>query len=87
MSILGTIALTFLLVLILIVAIWIFRKRENLAKFYEEVRGEMLKTVWPSREEVISNTVLVLFCVIVSTVLLWGTDWILGTLVSIIYGT
>jgi preprotein translocase subunit SecE len=49
-------------------------------------RMEIRKVVWPTRQETVQTTVIVVGFVIVVALLLWGLDSLLGWLVSLIIG-
>ena len=49
-------------------------------QFFHEVRSEMSKVVWPSRQDVISTTVVVLITVAFFGLFFLGTDSFFGTL-------
>jgi preprotein translocase subunit SecE len=53
------------------------RGRVSPPQFLREVRGELRKVAWPSRQEVVSYTVTVLVVTAVLTLLVWGMDWVL----------
>lgn len=55
----------------------------NLAK---EARNEIRKVVWPTRQESVQTTLIVVVVVLIMGLLLWGLDTLLGWLVSIIVG-
>lgn len=46
-----------------------------------EIRGEMKKVVWPSKKQVINNTLVVMAAVAISAVFIGGLDSILGLVV------
>ena len=50
------------------------RKRTSPRQFLKEVRLELKKVDWPTREELISYTVVVLVTVIVMTTFVFGLD-------------
>jgi preprotein translocase subunit SecE len=57
--------------------------------FWELVKGsrtEIRKVVWPSRQETVQTTLIVLAFVVVVALLLWGLDSLLGWLVSMVIG-
>lgn len=57
--------------------------------FWDLVKGsrtEIRKVVWPTRQETVQTTVIVVGFVIVVALLLWGLDSLLGWLVSLIIG-
>lgn len=57
--------------------------------FWELVKGsrtEIRKVVWPSRQETVQTTLIVLAFVVVVALMLWGLDSLLGWLVSMVIG-
>lgn len=48
--------------------------RKNLVRFFKEVRSELKKVIWPSREQLINNTVTVLLSCIVIGGIIWIAD-------------
>ena len=51
-----------------------------------EVRGELRKVAWPSRQEVINSTIVVLITVVVMTALIFGFDYASAKAVLFLYG-
>lgn len=51
-----------------------------------ESRTEIRKVVWPTRQETIQTTMIVVGFVLLVALLLWGLDSLLGWLVSLIIG-
>ncbi len=50
-------------------------KQENrLVKYFREARAEMRKVTWPTREEAINLTSIVLIVTVLMSLLLWGLD-------------
>ena len=49
---------------------WVTTLREG----YKDVLAEMKKVTWPSRNEVVSTTVVVIVATVVFAVYLWGCD-------------
>ena len=47
-------------------------------QFVREVRGELRKVAWPSRNEVANYSVVVLVSVVVLTAMIAGLDYVLG---------
>jgi preprotein translocase subunit SecE len=58
---------------------------QKISRYLQEVRVELRKTTWPSREDLISSTKVVLGSVIVVGVYLWLMDMILGQLTAGIF--
>jgi preprotein translocase subunit SecE len=50
------------------------RQRTSPPQFLREVRAELRKVNWPSREQIASYTVVVLVITAVLTVFVWGAD-------------
>jgi preprotein translocase subunit SecE len=55
--------------------------RTRPAEFVREVRGELRKVAWPTRQETIRYTIIVLVTVIVLTALIAGLDWMFSEFV------
>jgi preprotein translocase subunit SecE len=49
-------------------------------------RTEIRKVVWPTRQETVQTTLIVLAFVVVVALFLWGLDALLGWLVSLVIG-
>ena len=59
------------------------------ATFWDLVKGsrtEIRKVVWPTRNETVQTTVIVVGFVILVALILWGLDSLLGWLVSLVIG-
>lgn len=59
------------------------------AAFWDLTKGsrmEIRKVVWPTRQETVQTTVIVVGFVIVVALILWGLDSLLGWLVSLVIG-
>ncbi len=55
-------------------------ERTNPAEFVREVRAELRKVAWPTREEVIRYSTIVLVALIVFTAFVFGVDFVFGEL-------
>ena len=62
------------------------RERTSPRHFLSEVRGELRKVAWPSRQEVINSTIVVLIMVTVMTALIFGFDYASAKAVLFLYG-
>jgi preprotein translocase subunit SecE len=51
-----------------------------------EARAEIRRVVWPSRQETVQTTLIVVAVVFIMGLILWGLDSLLGWLISIIVG-
>ena len=54
------------------------RPRHRAVQFAREVRGELRKVAWPSRDEVANYSVVVLVGIVVLTAMIAGLDYVLG---------
>ena len=50
------------------------RQRTPLPEFLREVRAELRRVNWPSRQQIVSYTVVVLVLSLVLTTFVWGVD-------------
>lgn len=50
--------------------------RATAAEFVKEVRAELRKVAWPSREETINYTTVVLITLVLITALIFCLDWV-----------
>ena len=62
------------------------RERVSPMHFFSEVRGEMRKVAWPTRQEVINSTIVVLIAIIVMATLIFGFDYASAKAVLFLYG-
>ena len=53
-------------------------ERTGPVQFVREVRGELRKVAWPSRDEVLNYSVVVLFGIVVLTAMIAFLDYFLG---------
>lgn len=56
----------------------------NIIAFLNEVKEELIKVAWPSREQTIRYTVLVIFVAVAVGIFLGGLDYILTVLTAYI---
>ena len=50
----------------------------KIIKFFKEVKSEMKKVVWPSKKQVIKNTLIVIAAVIIIGIVIWILDFVFG---------
>ncbi len=58
----------------------------NIASYLEEVGKEMRKVSWPSRQELISNTLITILATIVISLFIFVTDRVISVVLEVIYG-
>ncbi|HEV3227428.1 MAG TPA: preprotein translocase subunit SecE [Acidimicrobiales bacterium] len=56
-------------------------QRTKPAEFVKEVRSELRKVAWPTREETINYSIIVFFAVVVLMTLIGGLDYAFGEFV------
>ena len=56
-----------------------------LGRYIEEVGKEMRKVTWPSKKELISNTVVTIIASIMISLFIFATDRIISTVLEVIY--
>ncbi len=62
------------------------RQRTSIRQFLKEVRQELRKVNWPSRQELIAYTIVVLVSVTVLTAFVFGLDYVFSKVVLKIFG-
>ncbi|NQZ87110.1 MAG: preprotein translocase subunit SecE [Colwellia sp.] len=62
-------------------------KGHNAIAFAKESRTEIRKVVWPTRQEAIQTTGIVLFATFIMSLVMWGLDstlfWVVGFITSV----
>ena len=61
------------------------RERTGPVAYIREVRQEMRKVAWPTREEVINSSLVVLVSVIVLATIIFGYDYVSSKFVLFLY--
>ncbi len=56
---------------------------ERIVNYLKGVRAEVARVTWPTRDEIISLTALILLLVVIVTIYIWGVDGIIGTLLRL----
>ncbi len=59
---------------------------KRFGKFLKAVRSELKKVIWPNREELINNTVIVIISVVLMVFGLWILDSIFGFILGLMIG-
>ena len=50
--------------------------KERLLQWFRDLKSELKKVVWPTKEQTIKNTTVALAVTFASAIVLWGFDWI-----------
>jgi preprotein translocase subunit SecE len=59
---------------------------QRTGRFFKEIRMEMKKVIWPSRKQLINNTLMVFAACLMVGVVVWIADFGLGKLFLAIFG-
>ena len=62
------------------------RAWHRIQEFLRETVGELRKVSWPTRQEAINLTRIVIIVIAIMSVILGGLDWIYGRLFGLILG-
>ena len=54
---------------------------KRVAKWFREMKSELKKVVWPTRQQLFNNTLVSVVVMIVSAIVLWGFDMLASGLV------
>ncbi|MEZ5167613.1 MAG: preprotein translocase subunit SecE [Acidimicrobiales bacterium] len=57
------------------------QERTKPMQFLREVRGELRKVAWPTREETINYSIVVLATIVVLGAMIYGLDWLFSTFI------
>ncbi len=57
----------------------------KIQSYLEEVGKEMRKVSWPTRPELISNTVVTIIATVVISLMIAATDRVISTVLEVIY--
>lgn len=60
---------------------------QRIGRSWKDMTGEMKKIVWPTKNQVIHNTIVVIVAVILSSVLISVIDYAFGLLVRLFFGS
>ena len=58
------------------------KARKNLVRFFKDIRTELKKVIWPTRDQLINNTITVLLTCLVVGAVIWIADGVLTKVVE-----
>ena len=58
---------------------------ERMVNYLKGVRQEVARVSWPTRNEVISLTALILLLTVVLTLYIWGIDGVIGLILRYVF--
>lgn len=47
---------------------------QRMGQWFRDLKSELKKVVWPTRSQVINNTIVALVVIVISSVVIWGFD-------------
>ncbi len=60
------------------------KKTRKLGNYFKEVKIELKKVSWPSKNEIISSTVIVLFLTVIFSAFIGGFDYLFTIILKLI---
>ncbi|MCX6094503.1 MAG: preprotein translocase subunit SecE [Candidatus Bipolaricaulota bacterium] len=58
---------------------------ERMVNYLKGVRQEVARVSWPTRNEVVSLTALILLLTVVLTLYIWGVDGVIGLILRYVF--
>ncbi|MEN6368847.1 MAG: preprotein translocase subunit SecE [Thermotogota bacterium] len=58
---------------------------ERMVNYLKGVRQEVARVSWPTRNEIISLTALILLLTVVLTLYIWGVDGVIGLILRYVF--
>lgn len=62
------------------------QKENRIAQYFRETRAELRKVVWPTREEAINLTAIVVVTIVVMSIFFGAVDYALTQLIAFLLG-
>lgn len=59
---------------------------QRAGRFFREVRMEMKKVIWPTKQQLVNNTLTVFMACLIIGVVIWVADIGLGELFKLVFG-
>ncbi|HHW47503.1 MAG TPA: preprotein translocase subunit SecE [Clostridiaceae bacterium] len=56
--------------------------RKRFVRFAKDIKNELKKVIWPTRKQLVNNTITVLFVCLVIGIIIWVLDFGLAKLVE-----
>lgn len=57
----------------------------RIGKQFRDIKSEMKKIVWPTRSQIINNTIVVIVVSLIAAVFIFGVDTVFGLVLQLIY--
>lgn len=59
---------------------------QRAGKFFKDIRMEMKKVIWPTRKQLVNNTITVFMACFAVGIVIWGADALLGIVFRAVFG-
>ena len=63
---------------------WFQSAGKKIAKWFREMKSELKKVVWPSRKQIINNTLVALAVMVIVGIVVWAFDFVANKLVELL---
>ncbi len=57
---------------------------KRVAAYFRDLRSEFKKVTWPTRKQVVNNTIVVLVTIVLAGIVVWGLDSIFTLLINLL---
>ena len=57
----------------------------SIGKFFKDIKSELKKVIWPTRKQLVNNTLIVIACVLIIGVAIWVLDYLFGLGASAVF--
>ncbi len=57
----------------------------RIGKQFRDIKSEMKKIVWPTKSQIINNTIVVIAVSLIAAVFIFGVDTVFGLVLQLIY--
>lgn len=57
----------------------------KIARSFKDMKGEVKKVVWPSKKQVINNTVIVLVAMVIAAAFIGALDFLMSALLKLFF--
>lgn len=58
---------------------------KRIGKWFREMRSELKKVIWPTRKELVKNSLVSLAFMVISGLVIWGFDFVASKLVELLF--
>ena len=59
----------------------------KISRSLRDMKGELKRVVWPSKKQVINNTIIVLIFMLVAAIIVGGFDYLLAFMLNLFFKT